>query len=87
MFDKERVAESAESLWGLLEGQGPPEGCILLVLGNKADRPATMALDSLRESLRLSEAAQRFKAVEAFKVSLYSGEGYKEALGWLERNL
>ena len=87
--DEERLAEAAEGLWTLLETkrETPLDQCVLLVLGNKADRPVTMELEAVQKALRLEEASTHFKAVASFRVSLYTMQGYQEALKWLEINL
>lgn len=89
LADHQRLEEAAESLWQMLEpkDETPLDQCVLLVLGNKADRPVAMEMAQLEGALRLPEASKHFKAAKAFRVSLYTGQGYADALKWLELKL
>lgn len=89
LTDRPRLAEAAESLRGLVEQRDTPlERCVLLVLGNKSDRPDHMDMAEVQAALGLGGAvAGRFRSVGVFAVSLYTGRGYSEALQWLEDQL
>jgi hypothetical protein len=56
-------------------------------MGNKSDRPACLEMSRVHDALNLDEAKTHFKSMGEFKVSLYTGKGYPEALKWLEDNL
>ncbi len=87
--DRARLEEAAESLWQLVRKKrdAPLERSLLLVMGNKTDRPGAVPPEELRAALRLDKLAPAFRATALFPVSLYTGAGYREAFAWLEENL
>lgn len=87
--DRARLEEAAESLWQLVRKKRdtPLERSLLLVMGNKTDRPDPVSPEELRAALRLGELSSAFRATALFPVSLYTGAGYQEAFKWLEENL
>lgn len=87
--DRARLEEAAESLWNVVEGEGEQKSkkSVLVVMGNKIDRPDPITSDELRSALRLEEASKFFKATAVFQVSLYTGAGYQESFKWIEDNI
>lgn len=87
--DRARLEEAAESLWNVVEGEKSEEQKkkLLLVMGNKIDRPDIATADELHSTLRLAEASKFFRATSLFQVSLYTGAGYQESFKWIEDNL
>lgn len=86
LFDEDRIEESCEEFWAMLK-EDIMKDCVVLVMGNKCDRPKTIDIEEIRKYFRLDEAKENVKAIELFKVSLYNGHGYQESLKWLEEKL
>jgi ADP-ribosylation factor related protein 1 len=79
LSDAERLEEARQSLESVLsQSKRIPMGdMVLLVLGNKCDKPQLTELDELERVFNLDHARTIMKSVGLFQVSLYNGTGYK----------
>lgn len=89
LSDDARLEESKEGLASILaqSSKVPFGNMVLLVLGNKCDKPKLVDMAELETYLNLAEARKIVKSVGVFKCSLYTGTGLQEALKWLEKEL
>jgi small GTP-binding protein len=89
LSDDARLEEAREGLASILaqSSKVPFGNVVLLVLGNKCDKPKLVDLGELEKFLNLDEARRIVKSVGIFRCSLYTGTGLAEALKWLEGEL
>ena len=74
LFDQERIEESRDEFWSMLK-QDVMKGCVVLVLGNKIDRPKIMDVEQLKTYFNIEEAGDFVKSISFFPISLYTGKG------------
>jgi GTP-binding protein SAR1 len=85
--DRVRLEEASESLWNVAEGEDQKRSTLLVVIGNKIDRPDPVSADELHTVLKLTEVSKFFRTTALFQVSLYTGAGFQETFKWIEDNL
>ncbi len=77
LSDEARLDEAREGLQSVLNQHDrvPLQNCVLLVLGNKCDKPKLVDLAQLEQLFNLEEARKLVKACGLFRVSMVNGSG------------